>query len=397
MNATLVSNDGWFPGSWRGCPARQMPEYADQDALRAIEARLAAAAPVVRNEDSAKLRDAVAALEAARGFLLQGGDCAESFDDPVAEQVAGIVGLFDAMADQLRPVLNGSLVEIARIAGQFAKPRSAMIETHDGLSLPAYRGDIVNGSAFEPSMRQADPQRMMRAHMQSVGTAASLSATREGGRPIFTSHEALLLPYEEALTRRDSAGRWWATSGHMLWLGDRTRQIDGAHVEYLRGIENVVGVKCGPNLGPEELLRLVERLDPRNRAGKLVLIGRFGAKRIGEALPPLMRVMREAGRAIVWTIDPMHGNTAMSGKRKVRRLPDILTEIDAFFAIARAEGVHGGGIHLEMSALDVTECIGGRGPASIDELEKNWLTACDPRLNAGQAIDLAGHVAGLLA
>jgi 3-deoxy-7-phosphoheptulonate synthase len=397
MNATLVSNDGWFPGSWRGYPARQMPEYADQDALRAIEARLAAAAPVVRNEDSAKLRDAVAALDAGRGFLLQGGDCAESFDDAVAEQVAGIVGLFDAMANRLRPVFSGPLVEIARIAGQFAKPRSAMIETHDGLSLPAYRGDIVNGPAFEPSMRQADPQRMMRAHMQSVGTAASLSAMRGAGRPIFTSHEALLLPYEEALTRRDSAGHWWATSGHMLWLGDRTRQVDGAHVEYLRGIENVVGVKCGPSLGVDELLQLVERLDPCNRAGKLVLIGRFGAKRIGEALPPLMRAVSREGSAVVWTIDPMHGNTSMSGKRKVRRLPDILAEIDAFFAIARAEGVHGGGIHLEMSALDVTECIGGRGPASIDELEKNWLTACDPRLNAGQAIDLAAHVADLLA
>jgi len=397
MNATLVSNDGWFPASWRARPARQMPEYADQGTLRAIEARLAAAAPVVGSDDSAKLRNAVAELGGGRGFLLQGGDCAESFDDPVAQQVAGIVGLFDAMAEQLRPAARGPLVEIARIAGQFAKPRSATIESHEGLSLPAYRGDIVNGAAFEPGAREADPRRMMRAHMQSVGTAASLAAMRGTAAPIFTSHEALLLPYEEALTRRDPAGRWWATSGHMLWLGDRTRQVDGAHVEYLRGIENVVGVKCGPSLGADELLRLVERLDPRNRAGKLVLIGRFGAKRIGEALPSLMRAVRQEGRAVVWTIDPMHGNTSMSGKRKVRRLPDILAEIDAFFAIARAEGVHGGGIHLEMSALDVTECIGGRGPASIDELEKNWLTACDPRLNAKQAIDLAGHVADLLA
>ena len=397
MNATLVSNDGWFPASWRGRPARQMPEYADEAAVRAVEARLATAAPVVQSEDSAKLRDAVAGLAMGSGFLLQGGDCAESFDDPVAEQVAGIVGLFDAMAGQLHPAVNGALIEIARIAGQFAKPRSATTESHEGVTLPAYRGDIVNGAAFEPEARRADPLRMMRAHMQSVGTAASLAAMRGAAGPIFTSHEALLLPYEEALTRRDAAGRWWATSGHMLWLGDRTRQADGAHVEYLRGIENVVGVKCGPSLGADELLRLVERLDPRNCAGKLVLIGRFGAKRIGEALPPLMRAVREEGRAVVWTIDPMHGNTTMSGKRKVRRLPDILAEIDAFFAIARAEGVHGGGIHLEMSALDVTECIGGRGPASIDELEKNWLTACDPRLNAGQAIDLAAHVAGLLA
>lgn len=396
MSATLVSNDGWFPASWRGRPARQMPAYADEAMLRMVEGRLASAAPVVRIEDAARLRELTAKLAVGNGLFLQGGDCAESFDDPVAEQVAGIVGLFDAMTELLRPVVNGPLIEVARIAGQFAKPRSAHDETHGGVTLPAYRGDIVNGIAFDASAREADPQRMIRAHMQSVGTAASLAAARDAGASVFTSHEALLLPYEEPLTRRDPAGRWWATSGHMLWLGDRTRQIDGAHVEYLRGIENVVGVKCGPSIAPDELLRLVERLDPRNRAGKLVLIGRFGAKRIGELLPPLMRAVRDEGRGAVWTIDPMHGNTTISGKRKVRRLPDILAEIDAFFAIARAEGVHGGGVHLEMSALDVTECLGGRGPASLHELEKNWLTACDPRLNRAQAIDLAAHVAALL-
>ncbi len=396
MSATLVSNDGWFPASWRARPARQMPAYSDEALLREVEARLLGAAPVIAIGDAARLRVVMADLTEGGGFLLQGGDCAESFDDPVAEQVAGIVGLFDAMAARLRPAIDGPLVEVARIAGQFAKPRSAHDESHDGVTLPAYRGDIVNGIAFDPAARRADPQRMMRAHMQSVGTAASLAAARGNAAPIFTSHEALLLPYEEPLTRRDPAGRWWATSGHMLWLGDRTRQLDGAHVEYLRGIENVVGVKCGPGLEPDELLRLIERLDPLNRPGKLVLIGRFGAKRIGELLPPLMRAVRNEGGAVVWTIDPMHGNTSISGKRKVRRLPDILAEIDAFFAIARAESVHGGGVHLEMSALDVTECIGGRGPASIDELEKNWLTACDPRLNRAQAIDLAAHVAALL-
>ena len=397
MNATLVSNDGWFPAGWRAYPARQMPAYGDETALRSVEGRLCGAAPVVSIEDSARLRGSVATFGESRGFLLQGGECAESFDDPVAEQVAGIVGLFDAMAERLRPAVGEPLIEIARIAGQFAKPRSATVETHDGLTLPAYRGDIVNGIAFDAAVRTADPLRMIRAHMQSVGTAASLSAARDRENTIFTSHEALLLPDEEALTRRDPAGPWWATSGHMLWLGDRTRQIDGAHVEYLRGIENVVGVKCGPTLEPDDLVRLVERLDPRNRAGKLILIGRFGAKRIGDVLPPLMKATRQAGRAVVWTIDPMHGNTSMSGTRKVRRLPDFLAEIDAFFEIARAEGVHPGGLHLEMSALDVTECLGGRGPASIDELEKNWLTACDPRLNRTQAIDLAAHVADLLA
>src|SRR5688572_10837147 len=396
MNATLVSAEGWFPASWRSFPARQMPSYADPLLLRAVEGRLANAAPVIAIEDAARLRAAMAELAEGRGFLLQGGDCAESFDDPVAEQVAGIVGLFDAMAEQLRCAVMGPLVEVARIAGQFAKPRSAHDETRDEVTLPAYRGDIVNGVMFEAAVREADPQRMIRAHMQSVGTAASLAAAREGGAPIFTSHEALLLPYEEPLTRRDPAGRWWATSGHMLWLGDRTRQLDGAHVEYLRGVENVVGVKCGPGLTSDELLRLIGRLDPCNRPGKLVLIGRFGASKIGELLPPLMRATRDAGRKAVWTIDPMHGNTTMSGRRKVRRLPDILAEIDAFFAIAKAEGIHGGGVHLEMSALDVTECLGGRGPASIDELDKNWLTACDPRLNRAQAVDLAAHVAALI-
>ena len=395
MNATLVTAEGWYPASWRGHPARQMPSYTDHAQLCAVEARLRGAAPVVAIDDAVRLRRAMAELAEGRGFLVQGGDCAESFDDPVAEQVAGIVGLFDAMAERLRPGVNGPVIEVARIAGQFAKPRSAQTETHEHVTLPAYRGDIVNGIAFDATSREADPQRMIRAHMQSVGTAASLAAARGAGAPIFTSHEALLLPYEEPLTRRDPAGCWWATSGHMLWLGDRTRQLDGAHVEYLRGIENVVGIKCGPTLEPDELIRLIDRLDPRNRPGKVVLIGRFGAKKIGELLPPLMRATRD--RSVIWTIDPMHGNTSMSGKRKVRRLADILSEIDAFFAIARAEGVHPGGVHLEMSALDVTECIGGRGPASIDELEENWLTACDPRLNRAQAVDLAAHVAALLA
>ena len=395
MSATLVSNLGWYPASWRRFPASQMPSYSDQVQLQRIEARLQAAAPVIAIGDALRLRLAVAGLAAGHGFLLQGGDCAESFDDPVAEQVAGIVGLFDEMAARIQPAVNGPLIEVARIAGQFAKPRSTQIETHDGKSLPAYRGDIVNGVPFDASSRRADPQRMIRAHMQSVGTAASLAAARGSGDDIFTSHEALLLPYEEPLTRRDTAGRWWATSGHMLWLGDRTRQIDGAHVEYLRGIENVVGVKCGPSLRPDELCRLIDRLDPRGQPGKLVLIGRFGAKKIGQTLPPLMRATK--GRPVVWTIDPMHGNTSMTGKRKVRRLPDILSEIEAFFEIAQMESVHAGGVHLEMSALDVTECIGGRGPASIEELDKNWLTACDPRLNRTQAIDLATHIAALMA
>ncbi|MBA3666703.1 MAG: 3-deoxy-7-phosphoheptulonate synthase [Sphingomonas sp.] len=397
MSATLISTEGWHPASWRRRRARQQPTYADAHALAAVEARLAAAPPVIAIDEARHLRIAMATLAGDRGLLLQGGDCAESFDDPVAERVASLASLFDAMAARLDPVAGGPLIEIARIAGQFAKPRTSALETQEHSTLPAYRGDIINGAAFDTVARQPDPARMIRAHLQSVGAAASLAAAREPGRPIFTSHEALLLPYEQALTRRDAEGRWWATSGHMLWLGDRTREVDGAHADYLSGIENVVGVKCGPALDADDLLALCDRLDPANRPGKLVLIGRFGARTIGEVLPPLMRATREAGLAAIWTIDPMHGNTTVAGTRKIRRLPDILAEIDAFVAIARVEGVHAGGVHLEMSALDVTECLGGRGPASVDELDANWLTACDPRLNRTQTIDLADHLAALLA
>lgn len=391
-----IHSPRWTRDGWRARTAEQMPAYVDEGAVRAVEVRLASAAPVVDFAGCEALRAAMAGLAEGRGFLLQGGDCAESFDDPVAEQVAGIVGLFEAMSARIGPKANGPLIEVARIAGQFAKPRSAPVEEHGGLTLPAYRGDIINGIAFDAAVRVPDPQRMIRAHMQSVGTAASLAAARGQAAPIYTSHEALLLPYEEALTRRDGDGRWWATSGHMLWLGDRTRRLDGAHVDYLSGVENVVGIKVGPTMTADELLALTERLDPANRAGKLVLIGRFGVREIDAALPPLMRAIKGARRKMPWIVDPMHGNTSLVGKRKVRRLRDILGEIDRFFAIARAERAHPSGLHLEMSALDVTECIGGRGPASVEELDKNWLTACDPRLNARQAIDLADHVAGLM-
>lgn len=388
----------WSPSSWRTRPALQQPAYVDLAALQRVERQLERAAPVVAIGDCRALRDRAAELAAGRGLLLQGGDCAEGFDDQVAERVASLSALFDQMAARLALALGGApLVEVARIAGQFAKPRSLDEERRGDERLPAYRGDIVNSARFERRGRSPDPERMLRAHMQSVGTAACLAAARSASPPIFTSHEALLLPYEQALTRRGDDGRWWATSGHMLWLGDRTRQLDGAHVDYLRGIDNVVGVKCGPGIEPGELLSLCDRLEPANRPGRLVLIGRFGAARIADRLPQLLRATRAAGLRAVWAIDPMHGNTEVRGTRKLRRMRDILAELDSFVAIARAEGAHPGGVHLEMSALDVTECIGGRGPASPEELDANWQSSCDPRLNRAQAIDLAGHLAARLA
>jgi len=426
----------WTPSSWRDKPIKQVPQYPDAAALSAVEARLKTYPPLVFAGEARNLTASLAAVAEGKAFLLQGGDCAESFAEFHPNNIRDTFRVLLQMAVVLTFASKMPVVKVGRMAGQFAKPRSAPTETIDGVELPSYRGDIINGSAFTPEARIPDPQRMLQAYSQSAATLNLLRAFAQGGyanlhqvhkwtldfvgsspwatrfadladrigealdfmaacginadsvpqlkaTAFYTSHEALLLPYEEPLTRRDSAGRWWATSGHMLWLGDRTRQVDSAHVEYLRGIENVVGVKCGPTITVDELFRLIDRLDPLGRPGKLMLIGRFGAKKIGDLLPALLRATRD--RPVLWAIDPMHGNTSMSGKRKVRRLPDILAEIDAFFAISKAEGVHAGGVHLEMSALDVTECIGGRGPASVDELEKNWLTACDPRLNRAQA------------
>ena len=287
------------------------------------------------------------------------------------------------------------VINIGRIAGQFAKPRSSANETRGAVTLRAYRGDSINGSAFTASARAPDPRRMLAAHSQAVETAAILAGVRAGKAPIFTSHEALLLPYEQALARRGSDGRWWATSGHMLWVGDRSRQVDGAHVHFVSGIENLVGVKCGPTLGPDELLQLLDRLNPANRPGKVALIGRFGAEAIGAHLPPLMRVARREGRRVLWMTDPMHGNSRIEGARKVRRFDDILAEARAFFAIAQAEGVHPAGLHLEMSPKDVTECIGASGPANAAGMGHNFQSLCDPRLNAAQAEQLVRMVAAL--
>lgn len=392
----------WSPDSWRGRPAVQAPIYPDAAALARVERRLRASPPLVQAADILHLRALLARVAAGQAFLLQGGDCAESFAEFGADKVRMIFDLLVRMGAMLGAEGDREIVHLARIAGQFAKPRSSATETVAGTTLPSYRGDAVNGPAFTVRDRTPNPKRQLAAHRQAratVGLLAAYSSASRAGAPrpagIFTSHEALLLDYEEALTRFDEAGRCWlATSGHMIWIGDRTRQLGGAHVEFARGVANPIGLKCGPSLGADELLRLIERLDPGNRPGRLVLIGRFGAARIAAHLPPLMRATAAAGRNVVWSIDPMHGNTQSRGRLKTRLLGDIVDEIATFFCVAASEGVHPGGVHLEMTGADVTECLGGSLVEA--DLPRRYLTHCDPRLNRAQALDVAATVAGLL-
>ena len=389
MSAVADLIDSWTPSGWRQYLAAQQPDYRDAALLAEVERTLGRAEPVVSIADCAKLRALAAEVAAGRGFILQGGDCAETLgQDPVAT-VTALSGLFDRLQALLPPPVIG----IGRIAGQFAKPRTNAVELRGATTLPAYRGDAINGSAFDPAAREPDPRLILAVHAQSVATAAILRQLRP---PIFASHEALLLPYEQALVRRDEAGRWWSTSGHMLWVGDRSRQVDGAHVHFLSGIENLVGVKCGPTLGPDQLLRLLDRLDPANRPGKLALICRFGNGTISAHLPHMLRAVRREGRQLLWMIDPMHGNSRIEGERKVRRLHDIMAETRAFFEIAKAEGVHPAGLHLEMSPDNVTECIGDAGPDDAAGMSINFQSLCDPRLNAAQAEQLVRMVASLI-
>ncbi len=406
----------WYPASWRECPAQQLPEYPDAAVLGRVERRLAGSAPLVEVADIMHLRAAIARVASGQGIILQGGDCAESFAEFNADKVRVTYKLLLRMGAMLRSASGGEVVHLARIAGQFAKPRSSLAETIDGVTLPSYRGDAVNGPAFTLAERMPDPKRLLDAHRQAQVTIellhsyasasyADLPAVhgevglREPPRPVdmFTSHEALLLNYEQALTRFDEPSEsWWATSGHMIWIGDRTRQLDGAHVEFARGVANPVGLKCGPSLDVDDMLRLIERLDPDNKAGKLVLIGRFGAANVAKHLPELMRATRREGRQATWTIDPMHGNTRSVGKLKTRLVGDILAEIRSFFEVAEAEGVYAGGMHLEMTGGHVTECLGGSARLVEEDLPRRYLTHCDPRLNEDQAIDVARAVAELL-
>ncbi len=443
--------EGWRPDSWRSYPGVQMPTYPDGAVLAEVEEKLASYPPLVFAGEARRLKSELAKVAKGEAFLLQGGDCAESFDEHSADNIRDFFRVFLQMAVVMTFAGGSPVVKVGRIAGQFAKPRSADTETVDGVTLPSYRGDIINDIAFTAEARVPDPRRQIEAYRQSAATLNLLRAFATGGyanlenahqwmlgfvkdspqssryqeladrisqalefmracgidpqmhpemrtTDFFTSHEALLLGYEQALTRMDStSGDWYDTSGHMLWIGDRTRQPDHAHVEFFRGIRNPIGIKCGPSLAPEGLIRLLDILQPDNEAGRVTLICRFGADKVGEHLPGLIRAVEKEGRNVVWSCDPMHGNTikAASGY-KTRPFDRVQAEIRAFFEAHEAEGTHAGGIHLEMTGKNVTECTGGARAISDEDLRDRYHTYCDPRLNAEQAIETAFLVAELL-
>ncbi|WP_350333717.1 class II 3-deoxy-7-phosphoheptulonate synthase [Coralliovum pocilloporae] len=434
----------WTPDSWRAKPIVQVPEYSDQDALKDAEGRLASYPPLVFAGEARKLKKQLADVAEGRGFLLQGGDCAESFAEHHPDHIRDFFRVFLQMAVVLTYGAKQPVVKVGRIAGQFAKPRSAPTEKQGDVELPSYRGDIINEIDFEAVAREPDPRRMLMAYRQSAATLNLLRAFASGGfanldhvhqwtlgfvndgamgarykdladrisesldfmracgvdpesapqlrsTDFFTSHEALLLGYEEALTRVDStSGEWYATSGHMIWIGDRTRQLDHAHVEFFRGIKNPIGMKCGPSLEPDDLIRLIDALNPENEAGRLTLIARFGADKVFDHLPALVRAVEREGRKVVWSCDPMHGNVIKASTGfKTRPFDRILKEVEAFFAVHRAEGTHAGGIHVEMTGKNVTECTGGAKAITDEDLSDRYHTHCDPRLNADQALELA--------
>jgi 3-deoxy-7-phosphoheptulonate synthase len=438
----------WSPQSWREKPAQQLPAYSDEAVLKEVEGQLASFPPLVFAGEARELMDKLADVAHGNAFMLQGGDCAESFAEHGPNTTRDFFRVFLQMAVVLTFAGRCPVVKVGRIAGQFAKPRSAPTERQGEVELPSYRGDIVNDISFEPASREPDPKRMLEAYRQSAATLNLLRALSQGGyadldrvhqwtldfvkdspakeryreladrisesldfmracgitadsqpqlhrTSFYTSHEALLLGYEEAFTRVDSlTGDWYATSGHFLWVGDRTRQPDHAHLEYLRGIKNPVGLKCGPSLKPDDLLRLIEQLNPDNIPGRLTLITRFGADQVGEHLPGMIRAVEREGRKVVWSCDPMHGNTvkAASGY-KTRPFGAIMREVEQFFDIHRAEGTHAGGVHVEMTGNDVTECTGGAMSISETQLSDRYHTHCDPRLNADQALELAFLIA----
>ena len=443
----------WQPSSWRDHPIRQVPDYPDAKKLAGVEAKLAAMPPLVFAGEAQSLKRQLGEVAEGRAFLLQGGDCAESFAEFSADNIRDSFKVILQMAVVLTFGASLPIVKVGRVAGQYAKPRSSPVEALDGMELPSYRGDMINAMPFTEKDRVPDPKRLLRVYEQSAATLNLLRAFAQGGladltkvhswvtkfisgtpeaerfqelagriqeslnfmracgitpetaRPLaetdfYTSHEALLLNYEESLTRRDTITDekdWYATSAHMIWIGDRTRQPDGAHIEYMRGIGNPIGLKCGPSLDPDELVRLIETLNPDNTPGRLTLIARMGADKVRAGLPPLLKAVKAAGAKVVWCCDPMHGNTikASSGY-KTRRVVDVMAEVRGFFDAHDEIGTYPGGVHFEMTGQNVTECVGGVVDVTEASLGDRYHTHCDPRLNGAQALELAFLIADLL-
>jgi 3-deoxy-7-phosphoheptulonate synthase len=370
--------------SWRDFEARHQPDYPDPAALAAATRELAAYPPLVRLADVDALKAALAEAQRGRAFLLQGGDCAESFADFSTENIVSNFSLIAAMAERLCEASGAPVIRLARMAGQFAKPRSAPVERRGGVALPAYQGDIVNGLGFDARSRQPDPERMFRAYAQAAATLGQL-ARLAAGTSFWTSHEALLLPFEEALVRSE-LGRSYASSAHFLWIGHRTLFEGSAHVEFVRGLANPVGIKCGPGLAPDALLRLLDRIDPAGEPGRITLIVRMGAGAIGALLAPLLAAVAASGRPVLWASDPMHGNTRLAAAGKTRPMAAVRAELEAFFAIM---GDRANGLHVEMTGADVAECSDGAAAPAADR----YRSQCDPRLNPRQAMAVAGQVA----
>ncbi|TMK65441.1 MAG: 3-deoxy-7-phosphoheptulonate synthase class II [Actinobacteria bacterium] len=451
MSTAALFEHGWSPDAWRTRRAAQQPDWPDSAALEDVLAQVRRLPPLVFAGEARTLTDSLAAAHSGDAFLLVAGHCAESFEAFSA----------DSIRDKLKVILQMSVVltygsgvptiKVGRMAGQFSKPRTDATETRDGVELPSFRGDTVNDSAFEAVARRPDPARLLRAYHQSAATLNLTRAFAKGGFAdltrvhswnqefvasspegqryealasdieralrfmaacgidlqaelqlhqvdVWTAHEALLLAYEEALTREDSiTGDWYDCSAHLLWIGDRTRQIDGAHVEFLSGVKNPLGIKLGPTASQQDVVSLCERLNPARRPGRLVLFSRMGADRVGELLPPLLRATKAAGHPVVWACDPMHGNTFRheSGV-KTRRYDDVMRELHGFFDACRAADVWPGGVHIELTGEDVTECLGGSEAVLVGHLDQRYETMCDPRLNARQSLDLAFETAGLL-
>ena len=434
----------WTPYSWRDYPIVQQPSWPDPAALEAVEATLKNYPPLVFAGEARRLKAQLGEVAEGRAFLLQGGDCAESFAEFHPDNIRDTFRVLLQMAVVLTYGANRPVIKLGRMAGQFVKPRSGDTETVDGVELPSYRGDMVNAIEFTPEARKPDAERMLRCYAQAASTLNLLRAFAQGGyadlhqvhrwnlgfvarsplgeayreiadrigdaldfmaacginsknspqlaaTDFYTSHEALLLSYEQAMTRTDSTtGEWYDCSAHMLWIGDRTRQLDGAHVEFLRGVGNPIGLKVGPTLEADDLIRLIDTLNPNNDPGRLTLISRMGADNVEAKLAPLVRAVQGEGRVVVWACDPMHGNTVKSSTGyKTRAVDRILAEVSGFFAVHQAEGSYAGGVHFEMTGQDVTECIGGAQKITEHSLSDRYHTACDPRLNASQALELA--------